>query len=95
MAIVLGRDDLVRRALLGIDPSKTSPFPWHSYIVYGARAFLAAFDGDPASARALAQAALGSAAVSDNGLGWGRGALGAVRETETRFHEAVTKLAGA
>jgi hypothetical protein len=95
MAVELGRGHLVKRALLGIDPEKASLFPWHSYIVAGACAFLAAQEGDPASARTHAKAALDRAAVLDNGLGWGRGALGTVRETETRFHKTVTVLAGA
>jgi len=62
LAVELGRRDLVSRALQGIDPQKASPFPWHSYIVTGARAFLAALEGD-----------LPSACSCSGGVGQGRG----------------------
>jgi len=93
LGVELGQEELVRRALSFLDAATPSPFPWHSYVVCGARAFLAALEGDSTSASAHAQAALNRAAISDNGLGWGRGALGAVKEGETRFHETITKLA--
>jgi tetratricopeptide (TPR) repeat protein len=95
LGVELGREALVRRALSCAEVARPSPFPWHSYILSGARAFLAALDGDPVAARAYARAALESASVSSNGLGAGRDPIGTVQEQRTRFHAAVAKIAGA
>ncbi|MFO0640781.1 MAG: tetratricopeptide repeat protein [Polyangiaceae bacterium] len=94
LAVELACYDLVDEALSAIDQTDGSPFPWHAYIANGARAVALHAKGDREAARTLAQAALSSASVQNNGLGHGRGSLGTVRDTNTRFHAVISDPPG-
>ena len=89
----LERDDLYGEALAAAEAQGAPVFPWHAYVQNGVRAVRAHHVGNIIDAKMLAETALRAAAVRDTGLSHGRGHLGTVRDTSTRFHEILLRLA--
>jgi hypothetical protein len=89
------RSELFSEAIAAAEVQGAPVFPWHTYVLYGTRAAIADNRGDRAEARALATTALQAADVKDTGLSHGRGHLGTVSDTRTRFHQILLKIADA
>lgn len=87
------RNDLFDEVVAAIDRFGHPVFPWHSYFGYGTKAVVAHARKNNDSARELARTALKAADVKDSGLGWGRGSLGIVNDTNTAFHRRLLAVA--
>jgi tetratricopeptide (TPR) repeat protein len=92
LAVEQDRPDLYAEALAAAELHGDPVFPWQAYILNGIRAVVAHRAGAPDLARTLANAALEAAAVSDTGLGHGRGHLGTVKDVSTRFRSVLQEL---
>lgn len=93
LVVEQSNEGLYDEAVQGVDEHGPSPFPIHAYITNGVRAARAQRDGQRSRARELAKAALESGAIDDTGLSHGRGDLGTVRDTNSRFHALILQLA--
>lgn len=95
LAVENKRWDICSEALVAAESHGTPVFPWHAYLLYGARALKASHDGDSATGRQLAREALAAAEIENTGLSHGRGHLGTVGDTNTEFHRMLVNLATA
>ena len=90
-----GRCDLFDEAVVALDNFGHPVFPWHAYMIHGPKAIIAHQRGDNTSAKSFAEAAMQASLVRNSGLGWGRGEIGIVKNTNTEFHRQLKKLSGA
>lgn len=93
LAVENSRSELYGDVLRGLDDFGDLVFPWHEYMANGIRALVAQSYGDTGLARSYAAAAIEAAVAADSGLGWGRGELGLVKNTDTRMHRELLKIA--
>ena len=89
------RKDPYDVALSSLSEFGAPVFPWHVFILNGAKALISADEGDLEGAKRSAQIALAAAAVTDPGLGWGREAVGLVRprERDSELFQRLRNLA--
>jgi tetratricopeptide (TPR) repeat protein len=89
------RKDQYDVALRSLSEFGAPVFPWHVFVLNGAKALIAADEGDLEGAKHSARAALAAAAVTDSGLGRGREAVGLVgpRERNSELFLRLRELA--
>jgi hypothetical protein len=95
LVVEQGRSDLYDEAISAIDGFGHPVFPWHAYFAYGTKAVVAHARHEKESAHKFAHAALKASAVTDSGLGWGRGKIGVVTDSDTVFHQRLLAAASA